>query len=456
MNLDGALLAFVSEGAPWAREAAESLRTEGADVRECAPDRDLWSVLAGAPFVGVVLADVGEEVVVRGLVRALQEEPRTRWLATMLLRGEGSPVAVPTGVIALEGTGLGLQVASALAQRLRGERSSVAPRESSRAGSPGSTPSPASRPGSRKVSGVAHDVRVLLGIAVGFAANLRDGLVGPVNDAQRDHARRTVEAATDASGLLERLVQADSSEGVASAPPPRMAQRTYLDLGHIVDGVLRLFEGHAGDREIQLVHAGIESVHVWGDALQLKQLATNLLVNAIKFTPRGGKVEVSVQLREPTGKRGMSARRVATFIVSDTGPGVPPADRERIFEAGVRLERDRRIAGRGIGLSVVRDVVTRHGGNVEVGASPEGGAEFVVRLPQDLRGRARDALVVLRDPASVEKVVQALERARRAGTLAASRKDVLAALEACGAVVVVPDGADLIGALDDDPPGNDG
>jgi signal transduction histidine kinase len=438
MNLEGVLLAFVSEGAPWAREAAESLRLEGADVRECAPDRDLWSVLASAPFVGVVLADVGEEIVVRGLVRALQEEPRTRWLATMLLRGEGSPLAAPPGVIALEGTGVPLQVATALAQRMRGER-----------------PAGAAQQGSRKVSAVAHDVRVLLGIAVGFAANLRDGLVGPVNEAQRDHARRTVEAATDASGLLDRLVQAEPADGAPSAPPPRMAQRTYLDLGHIVDGVLRLFEGHAGDRGIELVHAEIEQVHLWGDALQLKQLATNLLVNAIKFTPRGGKVEVGVRLREPTGKRGMSARRVATLVVSDTGPGIPPADRERVFEAGVRLERDRRIAGRGIGLSVVRDVVTRHGGTVEVRASPEGGAEFVVRLPQDLRGRARDALVVLRDPASLERVVHALERARRAGTLAASRGEVLAALDACGAVVVVPDGADLIGALDEDPPGND-
>lgn len=435
MSLDGALLAFVTEGAPWGRDAAEMLRLAGADVRECAPDRDLWLVLASAPFVGVVLADVGEDFVVRGLARALQEEPRTRSLATMLLQRDGeTPSAGLAGVFVVQESTLAGQVADALAQRVPGDHLRGAPRGAS-----------------RNVGAVAHDVRVLLGIAVGFAANLRDGLVGPVNEAQRDHARKAVEAATDASGLLERLLQADAAAGESLAPPPRIAQRAHLDLAAIVDGVMHLFEGHAGDRGVELVRGELEHVHVWGDALQLKQLATNLLVNAIKFTPEGGRVTVSVRLGEPVGTQGPDARCLATLVVSDTGPGVPASERERVFEAGVRLERDQQIAGRGIGLSVVRDVVTRHRGAVELRPSPEGGAEFVVRLPQDLRGRARDALVVVRDAASVDRVVRALEKARRSGTLAASRGDLRAALETCGAVVVVPDGADLMAALDESP-----
>jgi signal transduction histidine kinase len=257
---------------------------------------------------------------------------------------------------------------------------------------------------------------------------------------------------------VEQLSAADGAEAAPKAAPPRVVQRTHLDLVQIVTGVMLLFEGHAADRGVLLVRDAARSpaeamqpVYVWGDTLQLKQVVTNLLVNAIKFTPRGGKVTVSVRLAEGAEGPGATARRIAALVVSDTGPGIPPAERERILERGVRLQRDASVPGTGIGLSVVRDLVARHGGGVTVRESKEGGAEFFVRLPLDLRSRSRDALVVLRDKTSIDRVVRALEGAQRAGTLAASRGDLLATLDECGAVVVVPQGADLLAGQSEAP-----
>ncbi|HEY2513380.1 MAG TPA: HAMP domain-containing sensor histidine kinase [Polyangiaceae bacterium] len=379
MRLDGALLAIVTEGAPWAHRVADSLRNHGADVRVCAPDRDLWFVLTSEPFDAVALADVHAR---RGLLRALAEEPRTQKLPTVLLRARGAPLSVPPpgeegrapaalGVAEAEGADL---------ERVLSETIAAGRRR------PPSPPPPAPR---ARNATVVHDVRVLLGLVVGFAANLRDGVAGPVTAQQRGHAQKIGAAAHDASALLEQLLEG----GEGSDVPPRAPQRAQVDLAGLAFAVVALFEGHAGERGVAVVQGPLPArpVHVWGDPLQLKQVATNLLVNAIKFTPQGGTVTVSVRLAEGAEADGPMARRVAELVVSDTGPGVPAEEREHVFERGVRLARDSGIPGTGIGLSVVRDLVHRHGGTVTVGQAASGGAEFVVRLPLDLRVRPREA-----------------------------------------------------------------
>ncbi len=219
---------------------------------------------------------------------------------------------------------------------------------------------------------------------------------------------------------------------------------------------LALFEGYAADRGVSIRMEGADAVHLWGQPLHLKQVTTNLLANAIKFTPHGGAVTVGVRTAEGEGG-GRNGRRVAELVVSDTGPGVPPSERDRVFERGVRLARDAQTPGHGIGLSVVRELVTRDGGTVTLRASPSGGAEFVVRLPLDLRGRPRDALVLVRDERSVEQVVRAVREALGRGDLTRAPADLAAALEACRAVVLVENGASLFPSLEgvESPAGSD-
>ncbi|MBH1937555.1 hypothetical protein I5Q34_25345 [Streptomyces sp. AV19] len=111
---------------------------------------------------------------------------------------------------------------------------------------------------------------------------------------------------------------------------------------------------------------------VGGSRTQLARVLGNLLDNAQRHARTG----VRVTLRHDPGGP-------VVLEVADDGPGVPPADRERIFERFIRLDdaRSRDEGGAGLGLAIVRDVVTRHRGRIEVGGVPEGGARFTVTLP---------------------------------------------------------------------------
>jgi len=119
--------------------------------------------------------------------------------------------------------------------------------------------------------------------------------------------------------------------------------------------------------------AGATPAPVRGDATALRRALLNLVENAIKYTPRGGKVELS--LSAGTGS--------AVVEVADTGIGVEPADAARIFDPFVRLDaaRSRDTGGAGLGLAIARSVVVAHGGTLSVESRPGSGSRFTVRLP---------------------------------------------------------------------------
>ena len=133
-----------------------------------------------------------------------------------------------------------------------------------------------------------------------------------------------------------------------------------------------------------MVDAGLPSV--WGDQRRLRVVLDNIVSNALKYTPTGGTVTLEAH-RAVRHESGPSDR--VTISVSDTGPGVPSAFRDRVFEKFFRLERqqpeDRSHArGAGIGLYMCRQIVELHGGHIECrAASDERGARFTVELPVD-------------------------------------------------------------------------
>lgn len=117
--------------------------------------------------------------------------------------------------------------------------------------------------------------------------------------------------------------------------------------------------------------AGVGVAQVSGDPVLLGQVLANLVANACRHAT--SRVRIGVAERDTW----------AVLTVDDDGPGVPPADRLRVFERFTRLDeaRARDAGGSGLGLAIVADVVALHGGTVEVSDSPDGGARFVVRLP---------------------------------------------------------------------------
>jgi two-component system sensor histidine kinase MprB len=104
-----------------------------------------------------------------------------------------------------------------------------------------------------------------------------------------------------------------------------------------------------------------------GDPQSLERAVTNLLDNAVKWSPPGGTVVVSLH--------------EGVLTVADQGPGIADADLPHVFDRFYRAEEARAKPGSGLGLSIVAQAVARHGGSVSAGRSPSGGAEFVLRLP---------------------------------------------------------------------------
>ncbi|PYU79094.1 MAG: hypothetical protein DMG51_17865, partial [Acidobacteria bacterium] len=137
----------------------------------------------------------------------------------------------------------------------------------------------------------------------------------------------------------------------------------------IVEDFESVMNGSETQIEVRLSFGLIANV----DPHALRQIVINLLDNAVKYGRK--KQQVIVGLEACDG--------MACLFVDDEGPGVPLADRKRIFDRFQRLERDRQssIAGTGIGLSVVQDLVTRHGGRCSVTTGDREGAKFVVELP---------------------------------------------------------------------------
>lgn len=150
-------------------------------------------------------------------------------------------------------------------------------------------------------------------------------------------------------------------------------RRERVPLAEVTRGVCGEFEGAASDSGVSLECAADDAVAVTGDPLHLGELVQNLVSNAVKFTPRGGAVRVSLE--------GVNGH--AVLDVADSGPGVAPEDRPRIFERFYRAAgRTPSAEGDGLGLAIVDWVVRAHGGTVEVLDRDGGGALFRVRLPR--------------------------------------------------------------------------
>jgi len=145
----------------------------------------------------------------------------------------------------------------------------------------------------------------------------------------------------------------------------------------------------------------VEPLIAHGDEPRLRQLLLNLVDNAVKYTPQGGRVTLSLRqarggpgeqtLQQPQGSPDPptspppvpSAFEWAEIAVSDTGVGIPPEALPRIFERFYRVDdaRSRDAGGTGLGLCIARTIAEAHGGRIEVESEPGAGSTFTVRLP---------------------------------------------------------------------------
>jgi signal transduction histidine kinase len=135
-----------------------------------------------------------------------------------------------------------------------------------------------------------------------------------------------------------------------------------LDLERIVRDVCELYQAAADEGQIELVCSVRAPVEVFGDRELLAQALTNLLDNAVKYTPTGGRIVVTLERTDD----------VARIRVADSGPGVAAADRDRVLQRFTRLDQARSQPGNGLGLALVNAVTTQHHGRLSLGDNSPG------------------------------------------------------------------------------------
>jgi heavy metal sensor kinase len=171
--------------------------------------------------------------------------------------------------------------------------------------------------------------------------------------------------------LTDQLLTLSREDAVAAQLP-----REPVDLAALVGGVVDNMRPLADVKGVTLHAGGAKPLWVGGDAARLRQVFYNLLDNAIKYTPEGGTVKVSVTAR--------TAGAVVT--VSDTGIAIPPEHLPHVFARFYRVDKARTRAegGTGLGLSIARSIVLAHGGEIELASTPGQGTVCTVTLPGEL------------------------------------------------------------------------
>ncbi|HET7652013.1 MAG TPA: HAMP domain-containing sensor histidine kinase [Acidimicrobiales bacterium] len=235
------------------------------------------------------------------------------------------------------------------------------------------------------VSTVSHELRTTTTAIAGFGELLEKQWDTLPDATRRDFLGRVTRNAGTLRLLVDDMLDFSRLDRLKLAVAP-----DHVDLSSTVaavaDQVASLLDRHHLQREIQ---GGVDA---WTDPRAVERILANLLSNAAKFSPDGTTVTLALQR---VGGR-------ARLTVSDQGPGVPAADRERIFARFFRGDSAaaRSTRGAGVGLAIVLDLVERLGATIEVGDAPGGGARFVVDFPLEppAAAAARDVSEELRDP----------------------------------------------------------
>jgi two-component system, NtrC family, sensor histidine kinase KinB len=172
---------------------------------------------------------------------------------------------------------------------------------------------------------------------------------------------------------LRRL--ADSMLGLAQGQiPPIAMRRVNVDLTQIAQDVTDRFNILAHQKSIRLGTCFEKAAIIRGDPDKLSWVVSNLIDNALRYTPAGGSIEVATRSAEVT---------LVQFDVTDSGPGIPPELRDYIFERFAQHQADGYAAGAaGLGLAIVKEIVEAHGGRIFLDGNYDRGSRFVVQLPR--------------------------------------------------------------------------
>jgi signal transduction histidine kinase len=220
------------------------------------------------------------------------------------------------------------------------------------------------------LSMVTHELRTPLTVISGLAEMLDDSIYGALTPPQAERIGQIRAQAARLQQLVNDLLDLSKLESGMMR-----LRRAPLDPRALVLAALAPLEAVAAQAGVKLEHeVGRDLPEVSGDGQRIEQVLTNLIANAIKFTPRDGRIIVGAA----------ATHDALRFTVEDTGCGIPPEMRERIFDRFVQIHprSDGWSKGTGLGLAIVKHIVELHGGGVSVESEAGHGSRFSFTLPR--------------------------------------------------------------------------
>jgi signal transduction histidine kinase len=226
------------------------------------------------------------------------------------------------------------------------------------------------------LSNASHELRTPVTSMKVHVTNLLDGVSGPLTQDQSDTLRRV-------KANIERLRQMiDDLLDLSRFQTGRVTLNTEpVWLNHVIqDVLLTLHHYYSAQKNLSVqVNLPDSLCRVWGDEEKLRQVFTNLMHNAVKFTAAGGVIRITA---EKTGDA------FVTLCVSDSGCGIPPDELDKIFLPFYRSSNGIHVRGSGLGLSIVKELVELHRGSVRVESAVAKGSRFFVQLPVTSQSQA--------------------------------------------------------------------
>jgi len=219
------------------------------------------------------------------------------------------------------------------------------------------------------LSTMSHELRTPLNAVLGFSDLLTEEHYGPLNERQKRYLDHIQKGGKHLLRLINDILDLSRIEaGRLQISVERVAVKTSF--ADAVDNMRPL-----ADKRLHTLEAfAPPELNVRADPTRFRQVLMNLMGNAIKFTPEGGKIELRAQ----------ELGEVVRIEVRDSGPGIPTEDQHRIFEAFYRLRRNEKTTeGTGLGLAITRSLVELHGGHLGIESEPGAGSCFFFTLPME-------------------------------------------------------------------------
>jgi len=240
----------------------------------------------------------------------------------------------------------------------------------------------ANRAKSEFLANMSHELRTPLNAIIGFSEALAEGLYGPLNEKQKEYIRDIEKSGVRLLNTINDIIDVSRIEANAVG-----LESTEFSLRELIFSSEAIFREKAKNHNIDIsfsVEDGLDVIT--GDQRKLKQVLVNLISNAIKFTPDGGRISITARKAIDSCEKGLDGSDNIEISVEDTGIGIAREDMSRLFQAFQQLESpyQKRYEGTGLGLFLIKRLIELMGGRIWVESEKGKGSKFTFVIPSKI------------------------------------------------------------------------